>query len=89
MKNYEGTDLINIGTGEDITIKELSELIKDIVGFKGEITFDRSRPDGTPRKLLDITKIKSLGWKPSTKLEDGIRYTYEWYLKNICGDSGV
>ena len=71
--------LINIGTGEDITIKDLAEMVKGIVGFEGEIEWDRTKPDGTPRKLLDVSKIKALGWKPKTGLEEGIRRTYEWY----------
>lgn len=78
-----GKTHINIGSGEDVTIKELAELIKRITGFKGEIKFDESKPDGTPRKLLDVTLLNELGWKYSTKLEEGIRITYQWYLENI------
>lgn len=73
--------LINIGFGKDISIKELSLLIKDIVGFKGETVFDPTKPDGTPRKLLDVSKITKLGWKPEISLKNGIRQTYEWCLK--------
>jgi GDP-L-fucose synthase len=79
MNNYNITDLINIGTGEDITIKELAELIKRIVGFKGEIRFDATKPDGTPRKCLDVSKINSFGWKATTSLEEGIKKTYQFY----------
>ena len=84
MENY-GADkigeFVNIGTGKDIKIKELGELIKGIVGFEGGIIHDTSKPDGTPRKLLDITRAESLGWKPSTTLSDGIEKTYQWYLR--------
>lgn len=73
---------INIGTGEDLTIYELAFIIKDIVSYDGDIVWDSSKPDGTPRKLLDISKIKSLGWKPRTKLTDGIEHVYRWYVKN-------
>jgi len=75
-------EFANIGTGEDIKIKELAKLIKEIVKYDGEIKHDLSKPDGTPRKLLDISKIKSLGWKPKTNMEEGIKRTYEWYLLN-------
>lgn len=73
---------INVGTGEDITIYELAYIIKDIVSYDGDIVWDSSKPDGTPQKLLDISKIKSFGWKPSTKLTDGIEHVYRWYVKN-------
>jgi GDP-L-fucose synthase len=83
MENYvyrEIGELVNIGMGEDIKIKELAHLVKEIVGFEGEIKHDLSKPDGTPRKLLDISKIKSLGWEPKTSLREGIRRSYEWYV---------
>lgn len=83
MENYNSSEIINIGTGEDITIKKLSEMIKFIVGFKGEIVFDTTKPDGVPRKLLDVSKIKSLGWEPEFSLEDGITRTYEWYCHSL------
>jgi GDP-L-fucose synthase len=82
MENYDSPDIINVGVGEDLTIAELAILIKDIVGFSGKIEHDRSKPDGTPRKLLDVSKLQSLGWKPRTALADGVRKTYEWYLAN-------
>lgn len=72
---------INIGTGEDISIKELATLIKEIIGFTGELVFDSSKPDGTPRKLTDVTKLNELGWEYTVKLEDGIKQLYHWYLK--------
>ncbi|MES2962013.1 MAG: GDP-L-fucose synthase [Pseudomonadota bacterium] len=80
MNNKEVTGLTNIGTGEDATIAELAELVKRTVGFKGEIKFDATKPDGAPRKCLDVSKINSLGWKATTSLEDGIKKVYDWYL---------
>jgi GDP-L-fucose synthase len=77
MKNYNEEGLINIGVGEDLSIKELSELIKEIVGYKGKIVFDSSRPDGTPRKLMDVTKLSSLGWKATIGLKEGITQVYK------------
>jgi GDP-L-fucose synthase len=82
MEHYDSPEIINVGCGEDITIAELATLIADIVGFRGELVFDRSKPDGTPRKLLDVSKMTALGWRPRTQLRDGIRATYDWYLKN-------
>ncbi len=79
MNNYSGSEIINIGTGEDVTIKELTETVSKVVGFKGKIAWDTSKPDGTPRKLLDVSKIKKLGWSPTIGLEEGIRSVYEWY----------
>ena len=82
MERYESPEIINVGCGEDVTIGELAALIADVVGFRGELVFDRSKPDGTPRKLLDIGKMTALGWQPRTRLRDGVRATYDWYLKN-------
>jgi GDP-L-fucose synthase len=82
MNNYSDGDIINIGTGEDVSIKELAEMVKKIVGFKGEIINDISKPDGTPRKLLDVLRIHNLGWKHKIDLETGIKETYEWYKNN-------
>ncbi|MEG8988150.1 GDP-L-fucose synthase [Ignavibacteria bacterium 4148-Me] len=76
----QGITHLNIGTGEDLTIAELAELIKNIIGFDGEIVYDTTKPDGTPRKLLDVTRIHNLGWKHKTSLEEGIRKTYEWFV---------
>jgi GDP-L-fucose synthase len=73
----EGVPLINIGTGSDVTIKELAEKVCAVLGFEGELVFDTSRPDGTPQKLLDVSRILKLGWKPSTSLAEGIALTYE------------
>ena len=72
---------INIGTGRDITIKETAEIIKEVVGFKGEITFDTSRPDGVLKKLTDISRLSNMGWNYSTDLKEGLKMTYDWFLK--------
>src|SRR6188474_2240207 len=77
MKNYNEEGLINIGVGEDLSIKDLAEMIKEITGYNGEIVFDKSKPDGTPRKLMDVSKLSTLGWKASIRLSDGIRKVYE------------
>jgi GDP-L-fucose synthase len=82
LEKYDSPEIINIGCGEDISIRELAELICDVVGFDGELVWDTTKPDGTPRKLLDVTKIKALGWKPSIPLQEGIGQTYEWFLAN-------
>jgi GDP-L-fucose synthase len=79
LENYNDEIAINVGVGEDIAIKKLAELIKGIVGFQGDIVWDNTKPDGTPRKLLDVSRITALGWKPEISLEDGIRSTYEWF----------
>jgi GDP-L-fucose synthase len=83
MKNHADPDIINIGTGQDISIFELAEKIQKLVGFSGEIDWDCSMPDGTPRKLLDVSKIHSLGWKHKIDLDEGLKKTYEWF-KNNC-----
>lgn len=83
MENYNDSTLINIGTGEDVTIKELAELIKEIVGFEGELRFNTTKPDGTPRKLMDVTKLTNLGWKYKIKLTEGIEATYRLYKNAI------
>lgn len=80
MENYSEPDPINVGVGTDLTIKELANLIKDIVGFEGEITFDFTKPDGTPRKLMDVSKLHAKGWKHSIELKDGIRLAYQDFL---------
>jgi GDP-L-fucose synthase len=78
-KNYNSPEHLNIGTGEDLTIKELAVLVAELAGFKGEIAWDSSKPDGTPRKVLDVSKAKSLGWSPKISLRDGIASTIDWY----------
>lgn len=80
MQHYDGKELVNIGTGEDLPIGELAELVSQVVGFTGEIVFDRSKPDGTPRKLMDVSKLHSLGWKHTVSLPEGIRLAYENFL---------
>ena len=82
MNNYNDPQTINVGTGEDLSIKELAETIKKITGFEGEIIWDKTKPDGTPRKLLDVNCLHKLGWRHKIKLEEGIKNTYEWYKKN-------
>jgi GDP-L-fucose synthase len=79
MRDYNQPEIINIGTGSDVTIRQLTELIKGVSGFEGRIVFDKTKPDGTPRKLLDVRKIEALGWKPSISLDKGIADTYRWY----------
>jgi GDP-L-fucose synthase len=82
MRAYEGDDLVNVGWGEDISIRELAELVKSTVGYAGKIAFDTTKPDGTPRKLLDTTRLNQLGWKPRIRLEEGLQSTYEWFLQH-------
>ncbi|MED5099951.1 GDP-L-fucose synthase [Niallia circulans] len=82
MNNYEGNEIVNIGVGEDIPIKDLANLVKKVTGFEGELKFDTSKPDGTPRKLVDVTKINALGWKATTSLEEGLQKAYNWFLEN-------
>jgi GDP-L-fucose synthase len=82
LEKYDSQEIINVGCGEDISIRELSELICDVVGFDGELAWDTSKPDGTPRKLLDVTRLRALGWKPAIPLRDGIARTYEWFRAN-------
>ncbi|HEX6998519.1 MAG TPA: GDP-L-fucose synthase [Gammaproteobacteria bacterium] len=79
MERYDSPEIINVGVGEDVSIAELAELVRRIVGYEGTLEFDRSKPDGTPRKLLDVSRITALGWRPRIGLEEGIRSTYEWY----------
>jgi GDP-L-fucose synthase len=82
MQNYDGDGWVNVGWGRDETIGELADTIRRVVGFTGELRFDTSKPDGTPRKLLDTTRLSALGWSPKIGLETGIRSTYEWFLNN-------
>jgi GDP-L-fucose synthase len=84
MTTYDSPEIINVGCGEDVTIAELAELVRDVVGFEGEIVLDPSKPDGTPRKLLDVTKVNGLGWKPRIALHDGIQSTYRWFLEHVA-----
>jgi GDP-L-fucose synthase len=84
LEKYDSSEIINVGCGEDISVRELAELICEVVGFDGDLIWDASKPDGTPRKLLDVTKLRALGWKPSIPLRDGIARTYEWFLANYA-----
>jgi len=82
LEKYDSPDIVNVGYGEDISIRELAELICEVLGFDGELAWDTSKPDGTPRKLLDVSKLRALGWKPAISLRDGIARTYQWFRAN-------
>jgi len=82
LEKYDSAEIINVGCGEDISIRELAELICDVVGFQGDLTWDATKPDGTPRKLLDVSKLHGLGWRHTIGLREGIAKTYEWFLQN-------
>mgnify|MGYP003323668965 FL=1 len=82
MEKYDSKEIINIGTGEDITIKELAEMIVDVTGYKNDYEWDTSKPNGTPRKVLNVDKVKSLGWEPKISLREGLESTYEWMKNN-------
>src|SRR5437016_4580963 len=84
LEKYDSPEIINVGFGEDISVRELAELICDVVGFDGDLTWDNTKPDGTPRKLLDVSKLRGLGWMPAIPLRDGIASTYDWLLKNVA-----
>lgn len=84
LNNYSNKQFLNIGTGEDISIKELAALIKELVGYEGELVFDTTKPDGMPRKLLDVTRLHSAGWKHDIDFKKGLKSTYDWYLSNIA-----
>ena len=83
LQNYNEAEIVNVGTGEDIPIRDLAEIVSRIVDYRGQIALDTSKPDGTPRKLLDVTRLHALGWKHKIALEQGIRDTYAWYLEKI------
>jgi GDP-L-fucose synthase len=82
LRHYSGNETVNIGTGKEVSIGELAQTVKRVVGFEGEIEYDTSKPDGTPRKLLDVSKLTSLGWTYKTELEEGIRRAYEDFLSH-------
>ena len=82
LEKYDSAEIINIGSGEDVTICELAKLVCDVIGFDGELVWDKTKPDGTPRKLLDVTRIRVLGWQPTIPLRKGIEQTHEWFLAN-------
>jgi len=89
MQHYSDERPINIGCGEDLSVGELAQLIAQVVGFRGRFELDRSRPDGTPRKLLDVSRLSALGWRPRVDLETGIRLTYDWYRGEVAGAPAV
>ena len=89
MKRYDSGEILNVGVGYDVTIAELAKLVADCVGYKGSLKFDHSKPDGTPRKLLDVTKLNNLGWRASIALSDGIRSTYDWFLQHVESGSVI
>jgi GDP-L-fucose synthase len=82
LDHYHSPEVINVGCGEDVTIRELAETVCEVLGFQGNLVFDTSKPDGTPRKLLDMTKLFGLGWRPTIPLRQGIRHAYQWFLNN-------
>jgi GDP-L-fucose synthase len=89
MENYDSSNLLNVGVGEDLTIAELARLVSRVVGYSGRIVFDSSHPDGTPRKLLDVSRLHALGWSAQISLEQGVTSTYQWYLAHASQDVSV
>ena len=87
LRVYDSPETINVGTGVDVTIRELASTIADVVGYTGQVVWDSSKPDGTPRKLLDVSRLRGLGWEPQIGLREGIASTYEWYLANRAAAS--
>jgi GDP-L-fucose synthase len=83
LEKYDSAQTINVGVGEDVSIRQLAELVARTVGYQGELIQDTSKPDGTPRKLLDVSRINTLGWKAGIPLEEGIQETYQWFLNNL------
>jgi len=88
MERYDSEEIVNVGVGEDVTVRELAGLIKEVVGYEGKIVFDSSKPDGTPRKLLDVGRLNALGWRARISLEEGVQATYEWFLANATVSEG-
>ncbi len=84
LETYDSPEIVNIGCGEDVTIKELAETVREVIGFRGELVWDATKPDGTPRKLLDISRMRSLGWAPQVDLPTGIRLAYDWFLAHAA-----
>ena len=88
MENYSSDRIVNVGSGEEVSIRDLARLIRSAVGFEGEISWDSSKPDGTPRKLTDSSRLRALGWKPNISLVEGIRQIYEWYAGAMHAATG-
>jgi GDP-L-fucose synthase len=84
MGHYDGEDIVNIGVGEDMPISELASLVRDVVGYQGKIVYDTAKPDGTPRKLVDVSRINGLGWQARISLAEGVVSTYNWFLDHIA-----
>jgi GDP-L-fucose synthase len=84
MRHYDGLEHVNVGTGEDISIRELADILRAVIYPEARVVFDTSKPDGTPRRLLDVTRIHDLGWRHTIGLEDGIRRTYEWFVEHYA-----
>jgi GDP-L-fucose synthase len=89
LKHYDGSEILNIGCGRDVTIAEVAQLVKETVGFEGDIVFDRTKPDGSPRKLLDVSRLFALGWRPRIELREGLAETYAWYLRHLDVGRGL
>ena len=87
LESYDDPQTINVGVGDDLTIRELAELVSRVVGYEGELVWDTSKPDGTPRKVLDVSRLTGLGWKPEIGLEEGISSTYAWFLEHVSSDA--
>ena len=85
LQNYDAEPIVNVGWGEDVTIRELAELIVSVIDYSGRLIFDTSKPDGTPRKLLDVQRLHGLGWRPKIALRPGIEQTYRWFRENLAG----
>jgi GDP-L-fucose synthase len=84
MKHYSEAEHLNVGTGQDITIRELAELVARVAGYTGSFVYDSSKPDGTPRKVMDVSRLSALGWRAPTPLEEGFRHAYRWYVENVA-----
>jgi GDP-L-fucose synthase len=82
LRGYDAEEIVNVGCGEDITIKELAELVMSVIGYGGRLIFDSTKPDGTPRKLLDVSRLEGLGWRPKISLRSGIEHTYRWFREH-------